>query len=109
MREALDRAWESWDLAPEWRERAKDYCRSVKIVVSGGFTPEKTRRFESLQVPADYYGVGSSLMSNDAAVGTNTDFSADVVRVNVQDRWVDMAKIGRAPCGNPELERVVWE
>jgi len=23
-------------------------------------------------------------------------------------RWVDMAKVGRAPCDNPEMERVVW-
>jgi len=109
VREALDRAWESWGLPPEWEERAKEYCRNVKIVVSGGFNPKRIRRFEQLGVPADSYGVGSSLMSNDSAVGTNTDFTADVVRIRVKGQWVDMAKVGRAPCGNPEMERVVWD
>jgi nicotinate phosphoribosyltransferase len=47
-------------------------------------------------------------MSNDAIVGTNTDFTADAVRIRVQGQWVDMAKVGRAPCENPEMERVVW-
>jgi nicotinate phosphoribosyltransferase len=108
VREALDRAWESWDLPPDWEERAKAYCRNVNIVVSGGFNPERIRRFERLGVPADSYGVGSSLMSNDTVVGTNTDFTADVVRIQVQGRWVDMAKVGRAPCDNPEMERVAW-
>jgi nicotinate phosphoribosyltransferase len=108
VREALDQAWESWDLPPEWEERAKEYCRNVNIVVSGGFNPERIRRFERLGVPAASYGVGSSLMSNDTVVGTNTDFTADVVRVQMRGQWVDMAKVGRAPCDNPELERVVW-
>jgi nicotinate phosphoribosyltransferase len=108
VREALDRAWEGWELPPEWEERAKEYCRNVNIVVSGGFNPERIRRFERLGVPAASYGVGSSLMSNDTVMGTNTDFTADVVRVQVRGQWVDMAKVGRAPCDNPELERVVW-
>ena len=109
VRESLDHAWERWKLPSAWRTRAREYCHNVKIVVSGGFTPDKIRRFERLDVPADYYGVGSSLMSNDTSVGTNTDFTADVVRIQVDGQWVDMAKIGRAPCDNPALERVDWE
>jgi nicotinate phosphoribosyltransferase len=108
VRDALDRAWEGWDLPPEWEGRAKEYCCNVNIVVSGGFSPQRIRRFEQLGVPADSYGVGSSLMSNDASVGTNTDFTADVVRIQVGGQWVDMAKIGRAPCDNPEMEWVDW-
>jgi nicotinate phosphoribosyltransferase len=108
VREALNRAWESWGLPPEWEERAQAYCRNVRIVVSGGFNPERIRRFERLGVPADSYGVGSSLMSNDTIVGTNTDFTADVVRIQVEGQWVDMAKVGRAPCDNAEMERVVF-
>jgi len=108
VREALDRAWEGWDLVPEWEERAKEYCRNVNIVVSGGFSPQRIRRFEQLGVPADSYGVGSSLMSNDASMGTNTDFTADVVRIQVGGQWLDMAKVGRAPCDNPEMELVDW-
>ena len=106
VRTALDNAWRAWELPPEWVERAAEYCRQVKIVVTGGFDPDKIERFEKLGVPADIYGVGSSLMSNEKLVGTNTDFTADVVRVRVDGEWVDMSKVGRAPGDNPELEAV---
>ncbi len=108
VRRALDEAWREWDLPPEWAARARDYCRQVKIAVSGGFTPEKIRLFERLGVPADYYGVGSSLMSNDSVRGTNTDFTADVVRVKIDGQWVEMAKEGRRPCDNPDLQPIDW-
>jgi nicotinate phosphoribosyltransferase len=104
VRQALDNAWEDWDLPPEWRERARDYCHNVKIVVSGGFNPDKIRRFERLAVPVDIYAVGSSLFANGG--DTVTDFTADVVRAKVHGDWVNIAKVGRAPCDNPELERV---
>ncbi|MEW6568717.1 MAG: nicotinate phosphoribosyltransferase [Chloroflexota bacterium] len=104
VRQALDNAWRSWDLPAEWQPRAEAYCRRVKIVVSGGFNPEKIRRFEQLGVPADLYGVGSSLFANSGP--TVTDFTADVVRVQVGGEWVRMAKVGREPCDNAELERV---
>lgn len=106
VREALNRAWEHWDIPERWREAARNYCRNIRIVVSGGFGPEKIRRFEELGVPADIYGVGSSLLSNCSTCGTNTDFTADVVRVQVRGEWVDMAKVGRQPCENPYLERI---
>jgi nicotinate phosphoribosyltransferase len=76
----------------------------VKIVVSGGFNPEKIRKFEKLAVPADIYAVGSYLFNNNGT--TVTDFTADVVRVKVHGEWIDMAKIGRRPRDNPDLERV---
>lgn len=104
VRQALDSAWENWDIAQSKYEAAKEYCEGVKIVVSGGFNPKKIRRFESLQVPVDIYGVGSSLF--DYHGETVTDFTADVVRVKVHGKWVDMAKVGRAPSDNPELERI---
>jgi len=78
----------------------------VKIVVTGGFNPEKIARFEKLSVPADIYGVGSSLFSNSQAEGTQTDFTADVVRVKVNGRWIDMAKVGRRAADNPDLQPV---
>ncbi len=81
-----------------------EYCKAVRIVVSGGFAPEKIARFERLKVPVDIYAVGSALFDNHAS--TVTDFTADVVRVKAGDQWVDMAKVGRRPCENPELERV---
>jgi nicotinate phosphoribosyltransferase len=106
VRQALDNAWESWDLTPDWHERAAEYCHNVQIVVSGGFNPKKITWFEELGVPVDIYGVGSSLMSNDEALGTNTDFTADVVRVKINEKWLDLAKAGRCATDNPELEPV---
>lgn len=104
VRQGLDTAWESWNLPPAWQERARQYCQAVKIVVSGGFKPEKIRKFEKLAVPVDIYAVGSYLFSNDGP--TVTDFTADVVRVKVNDQWVDMAKVGRRALENSQLERV---
>jgi nicotinate phosphoribosyltransferase len=68
----------------------------VRIVVSGGFTVDKIRRFEAAGVPADAYGVGSSLLR-----GSN-DFTGDLVRADGQDA----AKVGRWERPNPRLERV---
>ncbi|OQY36526.1 MAG: nicotinate phosphoribosyltransferase [Anaerolineaceae bacterium 4572_5.2] len=106
VRQALGKAWQDWNLPVEWQERAVEYCKEVKIVVSGGFNPAKIDLFEELNVPVDIYGVGSSLMSNDGYLGTNTDFTADVVRVRLQGEWVDMAKTGRSACDNPDLKLI---
>jgi len=106
MRNAMDNAWKDWDLPREWEERAKEWCRQVKIVASGGFTPERIKKFEQLGVPVDIYAVGSWLFNNSKDDGTNTDFTADVVRVRVNGEWIEMAKAGRRPGSNPALERV---
>lgn len=104
VRKALDSAWRSWNLSQSDQQLAEQYCQSVKIVASGGFNPERIQRFEKLEVPVDIYGVGSSLFAN---YGPRvTDFTADVVRVNVHDEWIPMAKIGRSPGENADLERV---
>jgi nicotinate phosphoribosyltransferase len=65
----------------------------VKIIVSGGFYPERIRHFEELGVPVDIYAVGSWILS-----GRN-DFTADAVRLNGQP----LAKVGREYCPNPRL------
>jgi nicotinate phosphoribosyltransferase len=104
VRHGLDSVHESWDLPPAWKDAARRYCRNVKIVVSGGFNPEKIRKFEKLGVPVDLYAVGSWLFNNNGS--TVTDFTGDVVRVKVHDRWINMAKVGRMPLDNPNLERV---
>jgi nicotinate phosphoribosyltransferase len=106
LRQAIDTAWTRWDLPSHWQEPAREWCRNVKIVVTGGFNPSKIRWFEELGVPADIYGVGSSLFSNSDEEGTNNDFTADVVRVKVGGEWRDMAKVGRRACDNPDLVRV---
>jgi len=68
----------------------------VKIVVSGGFTVEKIRHFETQGVPVDAYGVGSSLFQG------RYDFTADVVLLEGRP----CAKAGREYRPNPRLERV---
>jgi nicotinate phosphoribosyltransferase len=68
----------------------------VRIAVSGGFDPEKIRRFERERVPVDSYGVGSSLFAG------NFDFTADIVTVDGRP----VSKQGRRHRPNPRLERV---
>lgn len=106
VRHALDNAWQSWHVPAEMEERAKAYCKQIGITVSGGFNRDKIAHFESLGVPVASYGVGSSLFSNESQLGTNTDFTMDVVQVKLQDTWVPIAKEGRQPCDNPDLQDV---
>lgn len=68
----------------------------VKIMVSGGFTPERIKIFEEHQVPVDVYAMGSSIFS------TNVDFTADIVLVNDKPS----AKAGRNYSPNPRLRLV---
>lgn len=104
VRSRLDNLWREWGETGVLAEEAQRYCEDIRIVVSGGFGQEKITLFERLSVPADIYGVGSSLMTNDAK--TNADFTADVVRVKLNGDWVDMAKVGRQATDNPDLEAV---
>jgi nicotinate phosphoribosyltransferase len=106
MREAIDKEWLAWGLAGKEQDLAEQYCREVKIAVTGGFTPARIRQFEELKVPADIYGVGSWLLSSCDVCGTNNDFTADVVRVKIENKWYDLAKVGRKACDNLMLERV---
>ncbi len=68
----------------------------VRIVVSGGFTADRIREFESKGVPVDSYGIGSSLLR-----GSN-DYTADVVLLEGRP----CAKVGREYRPNPRLEKV---
>ena len=78
------------------RELDKHGFRHVRIIVSGGFTPDRIAEFEKLQVPVDAYGVGSYLMR-----GVNA-FTADVVLLDGKP----CAKVGRQYSPNPRLELV---
>ncbi|NJP05658.1 MAG: nicotinate phosphoribosyltransferase [Chloroflexaceae bacterium] len=106
LREAIDSAWQRWELGADWRERARQWCQNVRIVATGGFNAERISQFESMGVPVDIYGVGSSLFSNSDSDGTNNDYTADTVRVQLAGQWYAMAKVGRAACHNPDLEVV---
>ena len=104
VREAINTAWESWDMPHHLQAVARDFCRNTQIVVSGGFNRDKVLRFEREGVPVDSYGVGSTFLTNDSR--TNSDFTMDVVRVKIDGGWVNMPKVGRRPCDNPDLERI---
>lgn len=107
MREALNTAWQAWDVPSALVDVARAFCANVQIVVTGGFNRERIAAFERDGVPVDSYGVGSSFLVNGA--GSNTDFTMDVVRVQVAGAWVDVAKVGRTACDNPDLQRVNME
>ncbi|MDK3161702.1 hypothetical protein QPK87_34900 [Kamptonema cortianum] len=104
LRKALDTAWQNWDLPDEQTELARTYCENVKIAVTGGFNRDRILEFEAAEAPVDIYGVGSSLLRNDSS--TNTDYTMDIVRVLVNGRWIDMAKVGRRANENSDLKPV---
>jgi nicotinate phosphoribosyltransferase len=114
----LDNADDLWDVSvkdrrPETRgvcpelvhnvRRVLDAAgfESVKIVISGGFTPERIARFVAEGTPFDAVGVGSYYMR------FKVDFTADIVMVNDKP----IAKVGRKFIENPRLETVTlpWE
>ena len=68
----------------------------VKIIVSGGFNPDRIRLFEQNKVPVNVYAVGSSIFA------TNVDFTADVVLLDGKP----CAKTGRHYLPNERLENV---
>ena len=104
VRQALDNAVNLISVPHGCEDILRDYARRVKIVVSGGFSIPKIERFEQESVPVNMYGVGSSLLRN--ADDVNTDFTMDLVRVNVHGTWVDIAKVGRKADDNPDLKPV---
>jgi nicotinate phosphoribosyltransferase len=72
----------------------------VKIIVSGGFTVEKIREFESRDIPVDAYAVGSALFEG------RFDFTADIALVEKDGAMQECHKVGRPYNPNPRLERV---
>jgi nicotinate phosphoribosyltransferase len=71
----------------------------VKIVVSGGFNAPKIREFEDHDVPVDAYAVGSAFFE-----GTGRfDFTADIVAIERDGRYVECHKAGRPERPNPRL------
>jgi nicotinate phosphoribosyltransferase len=74
----------------------QDGFERVKIVASGGFTVEKIRAFEQLEVPVDAYGVGSSLIRGE------NDFTGDIVLCDGRPA----SKVGRMLRSSERLEPV---
>jgi len=101
LRSALDNLADRIGYEGKTLSEARRYFRNIKIVVSGGFTPEKIARFERRKAPADIYGVGSSFLK-----GPGNNFIADVVRVKIQGGWRPMAKVGRRARQNKDLKRI---
>ncbi len=74
----------------------------VKIVVSGGFDPQKIRQFERDRVPVDAYAVGSAFFSG----AGQFDFTADIVALEDDGTWKECHKVGRPERRNAGLELV---
>lgn len=79
----------------------------VKIIVSGGFTPQKIREFETVNAPVDAYGVGSSVLghgSGNDGLLTGFDYTADIVAIRYPDGTLNPeAKDGRWEYQNDQL------
>lgn len=103
IRQALDTLADHLELPYRWLERARGYFRNIKIVATGGFTPQRIQQFETLRVPVDIYGVGSYFFE-----GENNDFTADIVRVKIDGGWHDMAKTGRGARRSDQAHPVVF-
>ena len=104
VRAGLDTAWESWNVPQNLEDVARQFCKSVQIIVSGGFDRARIEQYEREQVPVDVYGVGSRFLQNDSEIGT--DYSMDIVQARLDGKWVPLAKVGRQAGTNPNLQRV---
>ena len=71
----------------------------VKIVVSGGFNPERIRFFRDAEAPVDSYAVGSAISG-----ASPIDFTGDIKEIDGSP----IAKRGRIPgrTASPRLQRV---
>jgi len=74
--------------------------RHVEIFVSGGFTPDRIRRFDEDGAPVNGFGVGSYISS-----APPNDFTADIHEIDGKP----IAKRGRTPgiTPSPRLDRVM--
>lgn len=77
----------------------KEGFNHVRIIVSGGFNPDRIHHFEELKTPVDIYAVGSWMVSG------RYEFTADAVRLNGKN----LAKVGREYQPNPRLQNVEFE
>jgi len=101
LRAALNEAYMTMDVPRAWSERARRYCRNVKIIVSGGFTPDRVALFEKQNVPVDMYGIGSYFFQ-----GEPNDYTADIVAARLGGKWINVAKSSRVRRPNRRLGSV---
>ena len=77
------------DLVPEIRARLdQEGYQHVKIVVSGGLTPDRVRYFKEAGAPVDSYAVGSYISG-----ASPIDFTGDIKEIDGRP----IAKRGRIP------------
>ena len=89
------------DLVKEVRARLDQAgFRHVEIMVSGGFTADRIRKFVESKAPVDSFGVGSYI-----AAAKPNPFSSDIHEIDGRP----LAKRGRIPgiSANPRLDRVM--
>jgi len=101
LKQALDEAYLTVDVPAKWRDNAKGYFQNIKIVASCGFDPEQIDVFEKEGIPVDVYGVGSYFLR-----GQSNDYTADIVAVRIDGKWVKLAKEGRRLIESDRLRKV---
>ncbi|OGG05907.1 hypothetical protein A2777_04795 [Candidatus Gottesmanbacteria bacterium RIFCSPHIGHO2_01_FULL_40_15] len=77
----------------------KEGFKYVKIVVSGGFYPNRIKEFTMEKIPVDAYGIGSSIIHGE------NDFTADIVEVEGRKT----AKAGREFRANNKLKKIMQQ
>lgn len=73
--------------------------QEVRIAVSGGFSPDKIRSFESEKVPVDVYAVGGAFFRG------QTMFTSDIVGYWRNGAFQACSKQGRSLRENPRLKK----
>jgi nicotinate phosphoribosyltransferase len=73
--------------------------REVQIAVSGGFTPDKIRCFETAKVPVNVYAIGGAFFRG------QTMFTSDIVGYWRDGDFHRCSKQGRTFTENPKLKR----
>ena len=105
LRKAINDAWKNWNIKnKKMATIAKLWCHDIKIIASSGFDIKKITKFR--KIPVDIYGIGSALFSNSIYENTNNDFTADVVKVKIHNKWYNLSKVGRVACKNPNLQKI---
>ena len=110
LRREIDRAYENWTVPFAWLERAKAYCRNVKITVTGGFTPAQDPRVRGKRRSG---GCLRGRLVFVSAIPSRTARTTTSRRTSCASKsaasWRDLAKVGRRAAENPALLPVDWD
>ena len=103
VRAALDSAWEHWDIPASLLDEAKNFCRQVQIVASGGFDRARIELYESAASAGGCVRRGFKVLSRMIATPMRiirwTWCGSSWSRAGC--RW---RRLADKPCDNPDLK-----